>query len=130
MGKYATFNMFGTLTLTSKIRAFCLLMQRTRLTKLIKFGMLWTVFHLWPYGDRFVFNCYCHRSLPALRNWYGTSNTLYGREFVRHGDPMDMVAYGVGVLPLIKCVKLSYPDIPQPCYAEDYGALYMFNNLE
>ena len=41
-----------------------------------------------------------------------------------------MVAYMIGVLPLIKRMKLAYPDIIHTWYTENYGALGTFNNLK
>ena len=41
-----------------------------------------------------------------------------------------MVAYMIGVLPLIKRPKSAYPDITHPWYAEKYGALGNFNSLK
>ena len=41
-----------------------------------------------------------------------------------------MVSYGVGILPLIKFLKLTYPDVTQPWYADDAGSLGTFNHLE
>ena len=43
------------------------------------------------------------------------------------GDPLDMVSYGIGVPFLIKCLKVAYPDVTQPWYADDAGALGTFN---
>ena len=34
-----------------------------------------------------------------------------------------MVTYGIGVLLLIKLLKAAYPDIAQPYYIDDVGAL-------
>ena len=41
-----------------------------------------------------------------------------------------MVAYGIEIISLIKCLKSTYPDVTQPWYADDDGALGMFDNLE
>ena len=40
-----------------------------------------------------------------------------------------MVAYGIGVLPLIKHPKAAYPDVTQPWYADDDGALGTFDTI-
>ena len=63
--------------------------------------MLWAMRHEWPSGARFSFNCYRHWSTLVIRAGYGTGNFLYSKEVVTHGDPVDMVAYGLGILPLI-----------------------------
>ena len=39
------------------------------------------------------------------------------------GDPLAMVAYIIRVIPLIKCLKATYPDVNQPWYAYYAGAL-------
>ena len=46
------------------------------------------------------------------------------------GDPLAMAAYSIGDLLLIKLLKLVYPDITQPLYADNDGALGTFDNLE
>ena len=45
-------------------------------------------------------------------------------------EPLAVVECMIGVLPLIKRLKLAYPSIPQPWYAGDSGALGTFDNLE
>ena len=45
------------------------------------------------------------------------------------GDPLAMVAYGIGIILLIKRLKLTDPDVTQPWYAYDAGALGTFNNM-
>ena len=45
------------------------------------------------------------------------------------GDPLDMVVYGIGVIPLIKYLKSAYTDINQPWYVYDAGALSTFDNI-
>ena len=54
---------------------------------------------------------------------------LHSREGVTQGAPLDMVAYGIGVLPLIKHPKAAYPDVTQPWYADDDGALGTFDTI-
>ena len=41
-----------------------------------------------------------------------------------------MVAYGIGVLQLIKRLKLAYPNAIHPWYADDTCALDTFDNIE
>ena len=53
---------------------------------------------------------------------------LHSMEDVMQGDPLYMVTYGIGVLPLIKCLKSVYPDTVQPWYAEYASALGTFDN--
>ena len=46
------------------------------------------------------------------------------------GDPLSMVAYGIGLFPLTKLPKSEYYDITQPRYTEDVGALGTFDKIE
>ena len=40
-----------------------------------------------------------------------------------------MIVYGIGILPIIKNLKREIPDVTQPCYADDAGALGTFADL-
>ena len=51
-------------------------------------------------------------------------------EGVTQGEPLAMFAYGVGIIPLNKLLKAEFPDITQPCYADDAGALGMFRKSQ
>ena len=73
--------------------------------------MLRMVCHLWFSGAHFVLYCYSHHYLLVLRNRDGTANIIYSREGVTQGYPLAMVAYGFRIIPLIKRLKLTYPDI-------------------
>ena len=46
------------------------------------------------------------------------------------GDPLAIVSHGIVILAMIKHLKSAYPDATQPCYTDDAGALFMFDNLE
>ena len=87
------------------------------------------VCHLWPSGDCFVFNCCYHWSLLIFRNGNGAAVFLHSREGMTQGDPLAMVAYGIGVLPPIKKMRVAYPDVTHPWYADDAGSLGTFNNI-
>jgi hypothetical protein len=43
------------------------------------------------------------------------------KEGVTQGDPISMVAYGVGILPLIRVLKQEFPEVEQLLYAYDAG---------
>ena len=46
------------------------------------------------------------------------------------GYPLAMVAYGIGILPLIKNMKAKFPAVTQCYYADNFGALGTFINVE
>ena len=45
------------------------------------------------------------------------------------GVSLAIVAYSIGVLPLIKILKVEYPDVTHIWYADDDGALGTFNSI-
>ena len=64
------------------------------------------------YGDLEIvfFNFYHQQYSLVMRRGGGTANIIYSREGVTQGDPLAMVAYGIVIIPLIKCLQLTYPD--------------------
>ena len=46
------------------------------------------------------------------------------------GDPLDMVAYGIGVIVTIKRLKAADLDVTQPWYAADVEALGTYENIK
>ena len=54
---------------------------------------------------------------------------MNSREGVIKGDPLDMVAYSIGFLPLTKQMKVVYPDVTQPCYKDGASEIGTFNNI-
>ena len=44
--------------------------------------------------------------------------------------PLAMIAFGKGILPLIKNLKRDIPDATQDCNADDYSELVAFSRIE
>ena len=109
---------------------FLLVGAKNAFNEINRVGMLWTVFHLWPSGARFVFNCYCQWSSIVLRNRNGTAVILHSRKCVSQGEPLAMVNYGIGVLLLIQNPKTTHPEFTKPWYANYVGALDTFVNIK
>jgi hypothetical protein len=93
-------------------------------------AMLWAVRHEWPSGARFTFNCYKHWATLVIRNNDGTGTFLYSKEGVTQGDPLSMFAYGIGLLPLIRALKVQFPEMEQTWYADDAGAGGKFDAIK
>ena len=55
---------------------------------------------------------------------------LHSREEVTHGDPLEMIAYSIRILPIINNLKQEVPDVTQPWYYENARALDMLARLE
>ena len=47
---------------------------------------------------------------------------LHSKEGVTQGDPLAMIAYGIGVLPLSQELREAHPRVTQPWYADYVGA--------
>ena len=83
--------------------------------------MLWAVQHEWPSGARFTFNCYCHWATLVISAVDGIGHFLYIKEGVTQVYPLEMGAYGLGILPLIRKLRMAYPRVTQPWYADYVG---------
>ena len=52
----------------------------------------------------------------------GSGHFLHSKEGVTQGGPLAMIAYGIGVLPLIRVLRRDHPQVMQPWYTADAGA--------
>ena len=85
--------------------------------------MLWDVQHEWPGGAQFTFSCYRHWSTLVVRDTADRSgHFLHSKEGMTQGDPLAMITYGIGVLPLIRYLRRDHLHVIQPWYADDAGA--------
>ena len=55
---------------------------------------------------------------------------LNSKEGVTQRDPLKIIVYRIGILPLINNIKREIPDVTQPWYADNSGALGMFARIE
>ena len=54
---------------------------------------------------------------------------LHSKEGVTQGDPLAMITYEIGVLPLIRELQVSHPRVTQLWYADDTGAGGKFGHI-
>ena len=81
-------------------------------------------------GTQFTFNCYCHWATLVVRNTAdGSGHFLHSKEGVTQGDPLSMITYGIGVLPLIRDLSRDHPRVTQPWYADNAGARGEFEDV-
>ena len=59
----------------------------------------------------------------------GSGHFLHRNEGVIQGDPLDMIAYGIGVLPLNREIQGAQPRVAHPWYADDAGAGGKFQKI-
>ena len=86
-------------------------------------AMLWAVRHEWPGGAQFTCNCYRHWATLVLRDTVnGSDHFLHSKEGVTQGDPFAMIAYGIGVLSLIRDLRRAHPHVTQPWYSDEMVA--------
>ena len=80
---------------------------------------MWNCRVIWSRASRYIFNAYRGYAFLFVA---GSNLVLLSKEGVTQGDPLAMVVYGVGVLPLTR--KLKCPDKwKQNWYADDSGSL-------
>ena len=85
-------------------------------------AMLWAVWHECPSGAQFTFNFYRHwDTLVVWDMGDGSGHFLHSKEGVTQGGPLAMIAYCIGVLPLIRELLGAHPRVTQPWYADDAG---------
>ena len=46
------------------------------------------------------------------------------------GESLDMIVHDIGILQLMKKPKKEFPDVTQPWYADDAGALSTFERIK
>ena len=73
---------------------------RNGFNELIQLAMLWTVWHRWPVGARFAFNCYRRWAQLLLHKPGELPVTIMSREGVTQGYPLSMVLYRITLVPL------------------------------
>ena len=76
-------------------------------------AMLWDIRHKWPSGAHFTFNGYRHWATLVVRDTEdGSGHFLYSKEGVTQWEPLSMITYGIGVLPLLRELREAHT----PCH--------------
>ena len=79
--------------------------------------MLWAVRHEWPSGAQFDFKFNRHWATLVLSDTGdGSGHFLHSKEGVTHGYPLAMIAYDIGVIPLIRELWGAHPCKTQTCF--------------
>ena len=67
--------------------------------------ILWDVQFKWPGGAQFTLNWYLKWYTLVVRDVDGSGNLLYSKEGVNQGYPLAMIAYVIGILPIIRDLR-------------------------
>uniref|UniRef100_A0A8D8WJ63 Reverse transcriptase domain-containing protein n=1 Tax=Cacopsylla melanoneura TaxID=428564 RepID=A0A8D8WJ63_9HEMI len=102
----------------SETEGILLVDARNAFNVLNRQAALWNVRVLWPRCSRFLFNTYRGFSIIMFRN---SAETLLSKEGTTQGDPLAMLFYGVGIMPLID--KLMSTEWVQNWYADDSACI-------
>ena len=52
----------------------------------------------------------------------GSGHFFHIKEGMTQVDALAMITYGIGFLPIIRYLRITYPLVTQPWYADDVGA--------
>ena len=109
---------------------FLLIDARNAFNKENRTAMLLSVWHEWTGGAQFTFNCYRHWATLVVRDTVDLSGRfLYNKEGVTQREPLNMIAYGRGFLPLIRDLRRAHPRVKKPWYAGDTGTGGKFEEI-
>ena len=64
-------------------------------------AILWVFWYEGPIDVQITSNCYCHWATVVIRDSGSTRKLIHNKEGFTQGDPLAMIAYRIGVLPLI-----------------------------
>ena len=104
---------------SGELEGVLLVDARNGFNELSRKAAFWTVWHEWPEGSRFAFNCYRHAATVVLRRANGEAEFLLSWEGVIQGDPLSMIIYGIALVPLARLCCLSVRDLVHVWYADD-----------
>ena len=92
---------------------------RNGFNDLSRLTMMWTVWHSWPAGARFTFNCYMHWAQLILFQMGEPPVTILSREGLTEGYSISMVLYGMTLFPLAEDLRVVDPGLLSTLYADD-----------
>lgn len=92
-------------------------------------ALLWNCRVLWPRCSIFLFNCYRGSPSIILRGHSGGNvSVLFSHEGTTQGCPLSMLAYAVGILPLVRSLK-DPEQHDQVWYADDSSCGGLLSNI-
>jgi hypothetical protein len=65
----------------------------------------------------------------VIRNNDDSGEFLLSQKGITQGDPIAMLGYAIGMMPLISPLKAEFPELEQPWYAGDSEAAAEFTRI-
>ena len=109
----------GLLTQKSDTGGTILVDARNGFNELVYMELLWTVWHHWTVGARFMLIHYKHWAHNLFRHMGSPPVKILSQEGVNQGYPLSMVLYGITLVTLAEEIQASHPGLLNPLYADD-----------
>ena len=65
-----------------------------------------------------------------MRSNQGTVVCIDSREGVTQGDPLAMLGYSIAIMPMVRQLKHSFPNIMSIWYADNAGGMGPFEDIK
>lgn len=85
--------------------------------------MLWILWHLWPKGCRYAFNCNNHEAMLIICNLDHSPIIMWSLNGVTQDDMMVIVIYGIAQVPCVEILWMAFPEIVQQWYVDDLSPM-------
>ena len=82
-------------------------------------AMLWDVRHHWALMARFTMNTYCHYVQMVVRAPGRLPHVILAKEGCIQEDPISMLLYGIGLLPLTEKLCANHGTVACLFFADD-----------
>ena len=73
-------------------------------------------------GAQFIFNCYRHWATLVVHDTDGLGHFLHRKEGVTQGDTLEIITYGIGILPITREIRAAHHIVMQTWYDDETGA--------
>ena len=91
--------------------------------------MLWAVQFEWPSGAQITFNCYHQWDTIVVHDMGVSVHFFHIKEYINQGNPLVVIAYTIGILPLVHELCATHTQVSQLFYKDDTGPGVKFDAL-
>ena len=79
--------------------------------------------------QQFTFNYSCEWAMLIIHDLGGMSCFLHIKEVLIQGEPLDIISYGIIIIPLLREICVAHPRVTQLWYANDAEAVGLFEDI-